>query len=308
VDVSSLMVNPDSGEARQAGSPPPVAIPAAGSGPSQTFHFTFTDPAGWQNLDVVNILINSFLDGRNSCYLAFSRPLNTLYLMNDAGTALLPGLSLGGSGTLGNAQCTASGTAAGSGTALALNLNTTFSNGFAGNKVVYLAQRNLTDGNSGWQVSGTWGVPRPNTSPSPASVSPPAGEGMSQTFTFTFSDNQGWQDLGVVNILINGSLDGRQGCYLAYSRPAGMLFLVNDSGTGLLPPMQLNGSGTLANSQCSIAGAGSSATGSDQTLTLKLNVTFAGTFKGNHVIYAAARDATEANNSGWHSMGTWFVR
>ena len=51
--------------------------------------FTFSDPDGFQDLDVVNILINNFLDGRNACYLAYSRSAGVLYLVNDAGTALL---------------------------------------------------------------------------------------------------------------------------------------------------------------------------------------------------------------------------
>jgi hypothetical protein len=50
--------------------------------------FTFTDPRGWQDLDVENILINNFLDGRNACYLAYSQPPNVLYIMNGPGIAL----------------------------------------------------------------------------------------------------------------------------------------------------------------------------------------------------------------------------
>jgi len=34
--------------------------------------------------------------------------------------------------------------------------------------------------------------------------------------TFNFTDVRGWQDLDVVNVLINGALDGRDACYLAY--------------------------------------------------------------------------------------------
>ncbi|SPF52305.1 hypothetical protein SBA4_50008 [Candidatus Sulfopaludibacter sp. SbA4] len=75
-------------------------VPGAGSAQNQSLVFTFSDPRGWQDLDVVNVLINNFLDGRQSCYLAYSRPLNTLYLVNDTGTALLPGLELNGSPSL----------------------------------------------------------------------------------------------------------------------------------------------------------------------------------------------------------------
>lgn len=70
--------------------------PAAGSGAAQTFTFTFYDSNNAINLDVVNVLINDFLDGRFGCYIAHARPLNVLYLVNDAGNALLPGLVLDG--------------------------------------------------------------------------------------------------------------------------------------------------------------------------------------------------------------------
>ncbi len=89
------------------------------------FTFTFTHPQGYQNLGVVNVLINEFLDGRNACYLAYDQANNVLYLVNDAGTAL-SWLVLNGSGSLGNSQCTVSGAgspATGNGTALTLTLS-----------------------------------------------------------------------------------------------------------------------------------------------------------------------------------------
>ena len=109
-------------------------------------------------------------------------------------------------------------------------------------------------------------------------------------------------------MLINNFLDGRQACYLAYSRPAGQIYLEKDDGSGLLPGAVLGSAGTLANSQCSVALATSSAVGNGNTLTLTLNLTFSGTFTGNRVIYAAARDATDANNSGWQTMGSWSIQ
>src|SRR5262249_18427598 len=45
------------------GPPSMSASPANGSGASQTFTFTFSDPYGWRDLSVVNMLINSALEG-----------------------------------------------------------------------------------------------------------------------------------------------------------------------------------------------------------------------------------------------------
>lgn len=291
------------------GTAPGGVTPAYGTGTSQSMTFTFSDPRGTADLDVVNVLINNFLDGRNACYLAYSRPGGTLYLVADDGGTLL-GLALNGSGSVSNSQCTvnASGSSVSpAGTILTLTLNLSFTSGFAGNKIVYMAARDLQGGNSGWQALGTWCVPGYYTTPSVTAVTPARGTASNQAFTFTFSDTKGAADLGVINALINGSLDGRQACYVAYSQPGQVLYLVSDAGGGLSQGLPLGGMGSVSNSQCTINAAGSSASTSGSTLTLTLNIAFAPTFDGNRVVYLAARDKTEANNSGWQAMGTWTV-
>lgn len=289
---------------------PGVPSPSAGSGTSRTFTFTFSDPQGWQDLDVVNILINDFLDGRRACYLAYVRAINVLYLVNDTGDGLLPGLVLNGTGSVSNSQCTVSGagsSATGSGSTLTLTLNLSFSAAFAGNRIIYLAARDGAAHNSGWVPAGVWNVPGlPGGSPAVGSVSPNAGRGRTQTFVFTFTDGNGWQNLGVLNILINDYLDGRHGCYLAYSRPLGVLYLVNDPGNALLPELYLGTNTSVSNSQCTVYGAGSSAVGSGNTLTLTLTISFNSSFAGDRIIYMAARDVAE-RNSGWQAMGRWRV-
>ena len=63
----------------------------------------------------------------------------------------------------------------------------------------------------------------------------------------------------------------------------------------------------MTNGQCTVNAAGSSAGSVGNTLTLMLNMSFTGAFDGNRVIYLAARDSTDANNSGWQSVGSWTV-
>src|SRR5262249_54972953 len=116
--------------------------------------------------------------------------------------------------------------------------------------------------------------PPQSRAPRPSSVSPASGNATSQSIVFTFSDPDGYQDLDVVNILINNFLDGRQACYLAYSRPSNVLYLVNDAGAGLSNGLTLGGSGSISNTQCTISGAGSSVSGNGNTLTIMLNVSF----------------------------------
>ena len=164
-----------------------------------------------------------------------------------------------------------------------------FSALFAGNKIIYMAARDLQGGNSGWQALGVWAVPGSNTFPSAISVSPGRTTGSTQTLTLTFSDTKGAQDLGVVNVLINNFLDGRQACYIAYSQPFKVLYLVGDAGGGLSAGLMLGGSGTVSNSQFTVSASGSSAALSGNTLTLVLQTTFSSAFDGNRVIYAAAQ-------------------
>jgi len=66
----------------------------------------------------------------------------------------------------------------------------------------------------------------------------------------------------------------------------------------------LPGSASISNSQCTIAAAGSSLSGTGNTLTVTLNISFSN-FSGNRIIYAAARSATA--NSGWQAIGSVTV-
>jgi len=305
---------------------PAGVSPSSGSGFLQTYTFTFYDPLGWQDLGVVNILVNNVLDGRQACYIAFSQTQNTLYLVPDNGYG--PGASQGGlnlSGIMLNSQCGVSWETpalATSGNTLALTLTLRFTNAsFAGNKVIYMAAGNMAGNNSGWQAMGVWQVTGGTQSTTTAVVwmNPAQGSGTSQTvFNFNFSDTQGFQDLGVENILVNDFLDGRHACYLAYARPINVLYLVNDTGDALLPGQSLASSGSLSNSQCAVSwgnapvSAGGPNPGSfpgpSLFLALTLNIAFGPGFGGHRVFYLAARDSAEGNNTGWQAMGTWSVQ
>ncbi len=285
--------------------------PTGGSGGSRAMTFTFTDGNGGTDLNVANVLINSGLDGSNSCYLAYVRSANTLYLMNDAGTDLLPGIALTGSGSIANSRCSVTGagsSATVAGTTLTLILNLNFTAAHAGNRVVYAAARDTAGGNSGWKAVGVWQVPgAPATSASVVAISPNTFAGTSGTVSATFADADGFADLNVLNLLINTGLDGGGACYLAYVRSANAIYLVTDAGDGLLPAVTPGSGGMAANSQCSVLGNGSSVTAAGNSLTLTLNLSMSTpAFRGARIVYAAARDLA-GNNSGWQAVGTWNV-
>ena len=140
--------------------------PARSSTAGQIYTFLFADTNGWPDIGVVNILVNSAIDGVAACYLAVAPTgvtSGTVYLVNDAGAAAGPyaTMSLPGSGTVQNSQCSVSGSGsyiAGAGNTLTIALNMSFSPAFAGDRIFYLAARNNTL-NSGWQAAGSVLVP-----------------------------------------------------------------------------------------------------------------------------------------------------
>ncbi|SPF56631.1 hypothetical protein SBA4_900001 [Candidatus Sulfopaludibacter sp. SbA4] len=283
-----------------AAAAPVGVVPASGYAASQTFQFTFNDPHGYQDLGVLNILVNNFLDGRQACYLAYSQASNVLFLVGDNG-GLLGGLSAATAGNIVNSQCTVEWNSAAvnaTGNSLSLTLTLLFKPGFAGQKVIYMAAGDAAGNNSGWQPLGAWGVP------GAAQTITTAVLGMLSTgpYTFAFSDSAGYQDLGVENILVNNSLDGRAACYLAYDRRSSLLYLFTDNGSGLLTPQSLSVPGSLQNNQCTVSWGDSALIASGNNLTLTLSLVFSPSFAGPRVFYVAARDHNDLNNTGWQSM------
>jgi hypothetical protein len=276
------------------GTPAPVSVmPPSGATASPTLAFTFADSAGYQDLGVVNILLNNFLDGRHACYIAYSRLANSLFLVDDAGDAGGPFAGsrvLSGSGSMQNGQCTVSWTDSAvslAGNNLTLTLTLAFSPGFGGNKVVYMAARNLADSNPGWTARGVWLVPgaAQTTTTAVSGMDPARGAGAGLTaYTFAFSDTQGFGDLGVENIL------------------------VNDAGIALSPGKSLATPGSIQNGQCTATWGTSPVVASGNSLDLSLNISFSSGFGPDLTFYMAVRDTQESNNSGWQPMGTWTVR
>jgi hypothetical protein len=293
-------------------SSPIVVNPTAPAGVAQAITFTFNDPRGYQHIGIANILINSALDGGHACYLAYTQPLNTLYLVSDDGTAIGSGAVLSSSGSLSNSQCTVSWSAIAvsrSGTTLSLNLSMSFRASFAGGKVIYLAARDLTGNNSGWQTMGVCQIPSAASMTLVTGMTPASGSGGSPApYTFSFSDSKGYQDLGIMNTLVNSALDGRHACYLAYVRASNTLYLVNDAGDALRPGQSLSTGGSLGNSQCTVAWGPAPVAASDNDLTLSLFLTFSHSFAGTRIFYLAARDANDLNNTGWQPSGIRIVQ
>jgi hypothetical protein len=132
------------------------------------------------------------------------------------------------------------------------------------------------------------------------SAAPASGSGYSQRFTFTFSSVA---NVDSVNVVINSSLTGASACYVIYEPPLNTVDLVDDSGTaiaGRLTP----GSGTLSNSQCSIAGTSVAVIAS--SVTLSATVTFTPAFAGSKTIWASWYSGGQQQGN-WQNIGSWTV-
>jgi len=301
--------------------------PAGGSGTSQTFQYTFKDttpicsngtcppgfttatPQGWQDLNLMKVFIGpSIYSQANVCYFYLqmtSASSGTVSLINNAGTGNVGYITIPGSGSVSNSQCTlnvAGSSVTASGSTVTLNLATTF-NTFSGYQIVYMDATDQNSNDSGWQSMGTWAI---NVSNPIISFSPTSAfVAFSQTFSIQ-APAHGYSDLTGVQFLVSPmAVNAGNSCYVKYDVGGNKLYLVSDdntsSGTGYAPGT----SGvTLSNSQCSINVANAAAPSSGNNYTLSVPVTFLPGLQGNNVIFAAAQGAL-SGNTGWLPVSNW---
>ena len=289
------------------------AAPAvASSGLSNTFSLNITGQGGFSSVGVVNLLIRDALDGRAACYIAYSVPLNVLYLVSDAGPdALSSPLTLGSAGSVSNSQCTVFGTGSSppgffnnlDSFSSELRLRITFNPSFAGPKLVYAAARDTRDRTYGWDIIGTHTVPGPVTLPRPVNVVPAVSDQLNPVISFTFDDQTDARNIETAWVLINNALDARLGCYIAFHNPSNQLFLFPDSGlaTGLTNRPVL-GPGVLSNSQCSLDITGTAVSRVGARLTLTLPYRFSASWRMTKGIWTAVQSLS-GQRSTWQGIG-----
>jgi hypothetical protein len=291
--------------------PSPVSVtPNSGNGPGpQTFSYLYSDTSGYQNIYLVQMMLNTALSWPSSCGTMYIAPSRSLYLMSDDGSNWMGPLTIGQPGTLQNTQCTldaGASSASGSGTNLTVNLALTFQTGFTGLKknfmLAYDAVNNL---NSGFQNRGTW-TPNPVAAPSAVSVTPSSGSGLGpQTFSYLYSDTFGYQNIYLVQTILNTTLSWPGSCGTMYIAPSGSLYLMSDDGSSWMGPVTIGQPGTLQNSQCTLNAGASSASGSGTTLTVNLVLTFQPGFTGLKNNFMIANDVMNNVTSGLQNRGTW---
>ncbi|HEY1945679.1 MAG TPA: S53 family peptidase [Bryobacteraceae bacterium] len=298
------------------GVPPPPApafsvSPTSGSGTSQAFTFKFTSSAGASSIGQGHMLITGNGTGNQACYLLYQASNNALYLLSDDGQVLTGPVTPGGSGSLSNSQCSiaaSSVTVTPVGNTLQITETASFTPSFAGSKNTMMFMFNTANVGTGWATVGTWTVPGTPPPPPPAAfnVSPASGSGATQAFTFTFTSSAGASSIWQGHMLITGNGTGNQACYLLYQASNNGLYLLSDNGQALIGPVTPGGSGTLSNSQCSVAASKVSVTSSGNSLKVTETTGFTSAFNGSKntmmYMYNFANVGT-----GWGTVGTWTV-
>jgi hypothetical protein len=190
--------------------------PNTGSGSSQAFTFTYSDPNGATDITSAQIDISATLSVSGACYLYYPRGLNEIYLASDTGAWQGP-LPLGRTGTLQNSQCAVNAgasSASASGTTLTLTLALSFTTGFAGAKNVYMEVENASH-DSGWSPYGSWTVgsvaPAPDFSIGMSAGPGSVAAGGSAAYTVTVTGNNGFN--GTVSFGTSGLPSGVTGSF-----------------------------------------------------------------------------------------------
>ncbi len=292
-----------------AGPPTTVSVsPNNGSGSAQAFTAIYSDANGASDLSEVRMLINSTLTASNGCYVRYVAGTGQLQLLNNAGSSWSGGLNPGGTGSVANSQCTlfANGSSVTpSGNTLTVVFNISFT-GFSGTKRIWLYAVNKENQNSGLNLRGTFTASGSMPKPVTVSVNPSNGSGSSHAFTTVYSDANGAADLSEVRMLINSTLTASNGCYVRYVAGTGQLQLLNNGGSAWSAGLTPNGTGSVANSQCTLFANGSSVSPSGNTLTVVFNISFSASFDGSKKIWLYAINK-EAQNSGLNLLGTFTV-
>ncbi len=143
------------------------------------------------------------------------------------------------------------------------------------------------------------------SAPVPRSVTPSGGTSSAQVFQAVASHSAGPGQIDAIYLLVNDSIDPKNACYLVYYPAQNTVFLMNDAATGWLGPLVVGRNGSLANTQCTLNGAGTRSQESGTTVILTLALYFKPPFGGARTLYLRA--ANGSAYSGWQAAAWWNV-
>ena len=238
-----------------------------------------------------------------SCLVEYNRISNGMRLINDAGTGWLGGESgvpVGAAGTtLSNSYCTLDTTQSGarfSGNNMYVDARVTFKAPLNGVLGTFLQELDVNGVWTGMTQFGNWlafPVASPKPGPYVAGGSSAGDVGSSTIYNITVGHTGSIAALSVLHLLISSQIVGGAPCQIVFFPAANTLHLINDTGSALVAGSITAGSntGTLANSRCTVSGAGLTRTNSGQNVTLRIPVSInPATFQGAKNIYVNAFD------------------
>ncbi len=299
----------------QGNLPTAVSVsPSSGSGLSQVFTFTFSDPNGASDIKLMYMAVANFGMGEpNTCIVLHINGVNTLALLADNNGTIAGDVVIGTSQTASNSQCTISGSGGApvvSGNTITVPVAITFKPVFNGHKNIYGVATNRANQIGPAQQLGTWTPSEPALAA--VSITPNMGAGPGGTFTAMFSDANGASDVQVVYLVFKAGPPepAPNACFVAFVPATNQIYLFNDTDTDVVPGSPITGgmAGTLQNNQCIVSGSGGTATLSGNNLTVPINVTFkASTFGTPEKIWGLVQryETAPAAQSGWTQLGTW---
>src|SRR5262249_31364142 len=137
------------------------------------------------------------------------------------------------------------------------------------------------------------------------SLSPNSGSGLSKTFSVVVADPSGLSDLKTMHLLFSSSPANQASvCHVYYATAVNRLYLYNDAGTTLSAGVAPGSPASASNSQCTLAGTGSSVGSSGNNLTVSVALTFISTFSGQKSVFVYS-SGNNGMNTGWVQKGSW---
>ncbi|MGC4048734.1 MAG: SBBP repeat-containing protein [Paludibaculum sp.] len=286
----------------------PAVSPSAGTGSMRAFSFSATHASGAAQIGVLELMVAPAASSAQACRIRYDRSTGLLGLAADSGLTWST-LALGSSSSVGNSQCSLTGsgaTAVSAGNVLTVTAQLSFAAGFAGARQLYVNAASLNGEETGFLPVGAWTVTTAsNQTPAASLVTPGSGSGNSVKFSVVFSDTDGGGDITTAKVIVNSSAVDAGSCSIRVQRAAGMIELASDSGAAWSSG-QAGASGTLQNSQCLVKLVSSSMAVSGSTLTVALDLVFAEAFAGVRNLYGTATDASGASGV-WKQLGSWTV-
>jgi subtilisin family serine protease len=282
--------------------------------PTSTFVAKYKDEDGADDISACYLLINPTVSAVNTCDAYYDAADNKLYLVNDAGTALLGGFAPGSGNIIENsyAKLHCGGTTVTKeGKELTISWRITFKTAFVGaNKHEWLYVIDKSGGNSGWRSMGALTIVYYNNAPSAYSVTPSytiTKPNMAQTFTSYFRDLDGYKDIKDGYLLINTAISAAFGCEVWYDRPNNKLYLMNDAGTAWQGGFTPGTNALIPNSYCILDCKNTAVTINGDMLIVKWRVVFKDAFIGVKNIYSYVTD-TENAHDGWRRFGKVVIK